>query len=214
RHRGPFTSNVAEAGGFVRSDPSLEAPDIQYHFGPGFFLGHGRRNPEGETGYTVGGLVLTPASRGTVQLASPDPYEKAIVDPRYFSDAEGADLRRSVWAFRLAQRIADADAFAPLNGGPYEPGRVLDTDDEIVPFLRASAETLYHPVGTCKMGVDRMAVVDPALRVHGVRGLRVADASIMPTIVRGNTNAPTVLIAEKAAEMILRPETAAQPALA
>ncbi len=209
RKRGPFTSNVAEAGGFVRSDPSLEAPDVQYHFGPGFFLEHGRRNPEGEPGYTVGGLVLTPASRGTVRLASPDGRQKPLIDPRYFSDSEGEDLRRSVWSFRLAQSIADADAFAEVNGGPYEPERVLTDDAEIVPFLRSSSETLYHPVGTCAMGTGPEAVLDPDLRVRGVRGLRVADASVMPTITRGNTNAPTIMIAEKAADLVLAAEPAA-----
>lgn len=203
RKRGPFTSNVAEAGGFVRSDPDLAAPDVQYHFGPGFFLEHGRRNPPGEAGYTVGGLVLTPASRGTVRLAGPGPREKPLVDPRYFSDAEGEDLRRSVWSFRLAQAIADAEPFAEVNGGPYEPERVLTDDAEIVPFLRSSSETLYHPVGTCAMGTDADAVVAPDLRVHGVRGLRVVDASVMPTITRGNTNAPTIMIAEKAADLVL-----------
>lgn len=207
RRKGPFTSNVAEAGGFVRSDEALDAPDVQYHFGPGFFLEHGRRNPEGQSGYTVGGLVLTPASRGTVRLASPDGHDTPLVDPRYFSDPDGADLRRSAWSLRLAQRLADADAFADVNGGPFEPGRVLDTDDEIIPYLRASSETLYHPVGTCAMGTDADAVVDPSLCVHGVRGLRVVDASIMPKITRGNTNAPTIMIAEKAADVILQSAT-------
>ena len=203
RRKGPFTSNVAEAGGFVRSDPALPAPDVQYHFGPGFFLGHGRRNPEGQTGYTVGGLVLTPESRGTVRLDGPDPETKPLIDPRYLSDPDGEDLRRSVWSFRLAQRLADADAFAEVNGGPYEPGRVLEADGEIIPFLRATSETLYHPVGTCAMGTGPNAVVDGDLRVRGVAGLRVADASVMPTIPRGNTNAPTIMIAEKAADLIL-----------
>jgi choline dehydrogenase len=203
RKKGPFTSNVAEAGGFVRSSPDLEAPDVQYHFGPGFFLEHGRRNPEGQTGYTVGGLVLTPKSRGTVRLDGPDPLSKPLVDPRYLSDSDGEDLRRTVWSFRLAQQLADADAFADVNGGPYEPGRVLEDDAEIVPFLRATSETLYHPVGTCAMGIGPDAVVDGDLRVHGVAGLRVVDASVMPVITRGNTNAPTIMIAEKAADLIL-----------
>ena len=211
RKRGPFTSNVAEAGGFVRSSPDLPAPDVQYHFGPGFFVEHGRRNPPGETGYTVGGLVLTPKSRGTVRLDGPDPEAKPLVDPRYLTDPDGDDLRRTVWSFRLAQRLADADAFADVNGGPYEPGRVLEDDAEIVPFVRATSETLYHPVGTCAMGTDPDAVVDGDLRVHGVAGLRVVDASVMPVITRGNTNAPTIMIAEKAADLILgsAPEDAA-----
>ena len=200
---GPFTSNVGEGGAFVRSSPELEAPDVQYHFAPGFFLSHGARSPVGQSGYTVAGLVLTPESRWTVRLGSPDPRDMPLVDPRYFSDAGGEDLRRSIWSLRLAQRLADADAFAEVNGGPYEPERVLESDAEIGPFLRAHSETLYHPVGTCRMGTDDGAVVDPALRVHGVAGLRVVDASVMPTIPRGNTNAPTIMIAEKAADLIL-----------
>ena len=203
RKTGPFTSNVGEGGAFVRSSPELDAPDVQYHFAPGFFLGHGSRNPPGGAGYTVAGLVMTPASRGTVRLGSPDPRAKPLVDPRYLSDPEGEDVRRSVWAFRLGQRIADAGAFADVNAGPYEPERVLADDAEIAPFLRAHSETLYHPVGTCRMGTDAAAVVDPELRVRGVAGLRVVDASVMPTVTRGNTNAPTIMIAEKAADLIL-----------
>ncbi|MDT0631636.1 GMC family oxidoreductase N-terminal domain-containing protein [Rubrivirga sp. S365] len=214
RKTGPFTSNVAEGGAFVRSSPDLEAPDVQYHFAPGFFLGHGTRNPPGESGYSVAGLVLTPASRGTVRLGSADPRAKPLIDPRYFSDEAGEDLRRSIWALRLGQQIADADAFADVNAGPYEPERVLTDDAEIGPFLRAHSETLYHPVGTCKMGTDDRAVVDPALRVRGVAGLRVVDASVMPTLTRGNTNAPTIMIAEKAADLILERAPAAAAAAA
>ena len=212
RKTGPFTSNVGEGGAFVRSDPSLDAPDVQYHFAPGFFLSHGARNPAGESGYSVAGLVMTPASRGTVRLGGPDPNAKPLVDPRYFSDPDGSDLRRSVWAFRLGQRIADADAFAAINEGPYEPERVLESDAEIEPFLRAHSETLYHPVGTCRMGTDAGAVVDPELRVRGLRGLRVVDASVMPTVTRGNTNAPTIMIAERAADLVLAAEPVAAPA--
>lgn len=204
---GPFTSNVAEAGGFVRSAPELEAPDVQFHFGPAFFLEHGRRNPPGLAGYSIGGLVLTPRSRGTVRLASPDPRDRPRVDPRYLSDPEGEDLRRSAWALRLAQRLADSPAFAPYNAGPYEPDRVLQDEEEIADFLRARSETLYHPVGTCRMGTDSGAVVDPRLRVRGARGLRVIDASVMPTITRGNTNAPTIMIAERGAELVLAHST-------
>ncbi|MEX2582829.1 MAG: GMC family oxidoreductase N-terminal domain-containing protein [Gemmatimonadota bacterium] len=202
RRTGPFTSNVAEAGGFIRSSPELEAPDIQYHFGPGFFLEHGRRNPRNEPGYSAGGLVLTPLSRGTVRLSSADPEEKPAVDPRYLSDPQGADMRRSIAAFRLAQRLLVAEAFAAHDAGPYEPERVLERDDEIAAFIRGHAETLYHPVGSCRMGTDALAVVDPELRVRGVDGVRVVDASVMPTITRGNTNAPTMMIAERAADLI------------
>lgn len=204
RRAGPLTSNIAEAGGFVRSSPELCAPDVQYHFGPGFFLEHGRRNPEDESGYSAGGLVLTPQSRGEVRLNTPDPHDPPRVDPRYLSDPEDSDLRRMVWAFRLTQRLLDAPAFAPFDAGPFEPERVLESEEEIVTFLRAHAETLYHPVGTCRMGTDAQAVVDPELRVRGVARLRVVDASVMPTIPRGNTNAPVIMIAEKAADLLRR----------
>ena len=198
---GPFSSNVGEAGGFVRSDETRVTPDVQYHFAPGFFLEHGFRNPKGRAGYSILGLVLDPASRGTVRLASADARDHAAVDPNYLSEED--DVRRSVWAFRLTQRLGEAAAFAAHRTGPFEPERHLDTDAEITAFLRAHAETLYHPVGTCAMGTGPAAVVDPELRVRGTAGLRVVDASVMPTIVSGNTNAPTIMIAEKAAEMIL-----------
>ena len=198
---GPFSSNVGEAGGFVRSDPARSTPDIQFHFAPGFFLEHGFRNPTGKAGYSMLGLVLDPASRGTVRLTSADARDHAAVDPNYL-DAED-DVRRSVWAFRLTQRLGEAAAFAAHRTAPFEPERHLETDAEITAFLRAHAETLYHPVGTCAMGGDATAVVDPELRVRGVDGLRVVDASVMPTIVSGNTNAPTVMIAERAADLIL-----------
>jgi choline dehydrogenase len=203
RDRGVFTSNVGEAGGFVRSEEGLEAPDLQYHFAPGFFLEHGFRNPEAKRGYTAGAVVLTPESRGRVRLTSANPKIPASIDPRYFSDPDGEDLRRAIEGFRIAQDLVDAPAFEDVNDGPYEPERVLEGDDEIADFLRERSETLYHPVGTCKMGQGEDAVVDETLRVHGLDGLRVVDASVMPTITRGNTNAPTLMIAEKAAAMIL-----------
>ncbi len=201
RKTGPFSSNVGEAGGFVRSDESRAAPDVQFHFAPGFFLEHGFRNPKGKAGYSILGLVLDPASRGTVRLASADAREHPAVDPNYFDDE--VDVRRSVWAFRLTQRLGEAAAFAAHRTGPFEPERHLGTDAEITAFLRAHSETLYHPVGTCAMGTGPDAVVDPDLRVHGLDALRVVDASVMPTITSGNTNAPTLMIAEKAADLIL-----------
>ena len=201
RKTGPFSSNVGEAGGFVRSDDSRAAPDVQFHFAPGFFLEHGFRNPKGKAGYSVLGLVLDPASRGTVRLKSADAREHPAVDPNYFDDED--DVRRSVWAFRLTQRLGEAAAFAAHRTGPFEPERHLETDAEITAFLRAHSETLYHPVGTCAMGAGPDAVVDPDLRVRGLDALRVVDASVMPTITSGNTNAPTLMIAEKAADLIL-----------
>lgn len=200
---GPFTSNVAEAGAFVRSDPGLEAPDLQYHFAPGFFLDHGRANPPKEAGYSAGAVLLTPDSRGTVRLGSADPRDNPLVDPRYYSDADGNDLARAVFGFRLAQKLLDADAFAEFNDGPYFPDKVYEDQDEIEAFVLETSETLYHPVGTCRMGSDDDAVVDSQLRVRGVENLRVADASVMPTITRGNTNAPTYMIAERCADFML-----------
>ena len=204
RKTGPFSSNVGEAGGFVRSDDSRAAPDVQYHFAPGFFLEHGFRNPKGQAGYSIFGLVLDPASRGTVRLTSPDPRDHAAVDPNYLAD-EG-DMARTIWAFRLAQRLGEAEAFASHRVGPFEPERHLETDQEIAAFVRGHAETLYHPVGTVAMGDG--GPLDARLRVRGTDGLRVVDASVMPTITSGNTNAPTIMIAERAADLILEPTTA------
>ena len=201
RKSGPFSSNVGEAGGFVRSSPERAAPDVQFHFAPGFFLEHGFRNPKGKAGYSVLGLVLDPASRGTVRLKSADAREHPAVDPNYLAD--DGDVARSVWAFRLSQRLGEAAAFGRHRVGPFEPERHLESDADITAFLRAHAETLYHPVGTCAMGAGDDSVLDPELRVRGVDALRVVDASVMPTIVGGNTNAPTMMIAERAADLVL-----------
>ncbi len=198
--KGPFTSNIGEAGGFVKSSPEEVAPDIQYHFGPCFFVEHGFRNPTKGNGYSIGGKVLVPKSRGTVSIASTNPKDKVIIDGNYLSDE--SDLHKSIWGYRLAQKMALSKAFRPFYKSLLEPSAPLDDDQAIEDFIREKAEILYHPVGTCKMGKDAMAVVDARLKVHGVEGLRVVDASVMPVITRGNTNAPTIMIAEKAADMI------------
>ena len=199
--KGPFASNIGEAGGFFRSTPDEPAPDSQIHFGPCYFLEHGFRNPKKGNGYSIGGKVLIPKSRGTVRLSSANPSDNPSIDHNYLADED--DLRKSILGYKVCQRIGMAEAFAPYRSGLFNPGRLLEDDKEIEDHIRATAETLYHPVGTCKMGQDEMAVVDAQLRVRGVERLRVADASIMPAITRGNTNAPTIMIAEKAAEMIL-----------
>ena len=197
--RGPLTSNVAEAGAFVRTRPELPFPDLQFHFAPVYFADHGFDVPAGD-GFTFGPTLLHPESRGWIGLRSPDPFAPPAIQPNYFS-AE-ADLQVLLDGLKLGRRLAQAQAFAPYRGAEVRPGPDVQTDDDLRAFIRQSAQTLYHPVGTCKMGSDPQSVVDAQLRVHGLDGLRVVDASIMPTVVGGNTNAPTIMIAEKAADMI------------
>jgi choline dehydrogenase len=199
---GPLTSNGGEAGGFVQIDPDAPAPELQFHLVPGWFEDHGFTEPtqyDGH-GFAFGGTVVRPESRGEVRLQSSDPYAPPLIDPNYF-DSE-RDLSGMVEGVKIARKIVNAKAFDDLRGPEYRPGPDVTTDDEIADALRQYSETLYHPVGTCKMGGDPMAVVDASLRVRGVEGLRVVDASIMPTITSGNTNAPTIMIAEKAADLI------------
>jgi choline dehydrogenase len=200
RKRGPLTSNVAEGGAFLRTDPDLPAPDLQVIFGVAFFANHGFDNPEGR-GFTLGAVLLQPESTGRITLRSADPREDPAIDPNYL-DAD-ADLAFMVDGLRRMREWGESDALAPYRGEEYLPGPDVTDDEGLAEAVREHAETLYHPVGTCKMGEDEMAVVDDRLRVHGVDGLRVVDASVMPRIVRGNTNAPTVMIAEKAADMVL-----------
>jgi len=196
--RGPLTSNVAEAGGFVRSRPVLPAPDLQFHFAPVLFANH-TMDTTGD-GFTIAPTLLTPVSRGRVALASADP----LAPPRIRTGqlAERHDLEVLIEGVRIARQIAACEPLAGFRKEEYLPGVEIDTPMAVEEFLRRRTELLYHPVGTCKMGVDAKAVVDPELRVHGLDSLRVVDASVMPIIVRGNTNAPTVMIAERAADLI------------
>ena len=199
RRGGPFSSNIAEAGGFVRTDPSEPAPDIQFHFGPAYFIDHGRFRPPGH-GYSIGPTLIRVASRGSLRLQSPDPEKAPLIDPNYLAVEE--DMQRMISGVRLAQRLGTTAAFAEHFAGYFLPNRRLEDTDELVDFIRQQVTTLYHPVGTCRMGSGPESVVDDRLRVHGLAGLRVVDASIMPEIVRGNTNAPAMVIAERAAEWI------------
>jgi choline dehydrogenase len=187
---GPLSSNIAECGGFVRVRD--ERPDLQFHVAPLFFLDHGFTKPEG-LGFTIGPTILRPKSRGSIELASKNPFAAPRIEPRYCS--EPADLELLVEGVKLAQRIAAGRALAPLLAGPYLP---KDAGD-LAAHVRAHVQTLYHPVGTCAMG----SVVDASLRVRGVEGLRVIDASVMPRITSGNTNAPTIMIAERGADLLL-----------
>ena len=206
--RGMLTSNVAEACAFVRTSPELPAADLELLFAPVPFMDHGFTKPSGH-GLTIGAVLLRPESTGTITLRSADPFAPPVIDPRYLSDADGHDLRVLVAGVRLARRVFDARAFADYVGAPIEPSDDVRSDVELERFIREQAETLYHPVGTCRMGVDDMAVVDPELRVRGVEGLRVVDASVMPVIVRGHTNAATIMIAERAAELMSASRVAA-----
>ncbi len=198
---GPFNSNVAEVGGFCKSTPDQAAPDIQFHFVPAFFIDHGFVKPKGN-GYSLGACILNPGSKGTVSLASSKPSVSPLIDPNYLSDSD--DLRRMLLGVRKAQEICMSKAFKPYFKSHHIPS-TFSTDDQIhTDAIHKLSHTLYHPAGTCKMGNDDMAVVNDKLMVHGVNNLRVVDASVMPNVTRGNTNAPTIMIAEKASEFIIQ----------
>jgi choline dehydrogenase-like flavoprotein len=196
---GPLTSNVAEAGGFVRTSTAGAFPDLQFHFGVGYFVEHGFRRIEGHA-FTFGPTLLHPHSRGEIRLRSSSPLDAPSIRANYLADSR--DMSVLLDGVKLARALAATKAFAPYRGAELHPGPEAKDDRALREHIARFTETLYHPVGTCKMGQDAAAVVDSELRVHGVEGLRVADASIMPEIVGGNTNAPTIMIAEKAAEMI------------
>jgi len=203
RRDGIGTSNVAEAGGFARTRVAPDARcDVQFHFVPALLDNHGRTRLEG-FGYTVHACALRPQSRGAIRLRSADPFADAAIHANYLGDAEGADLRTMIEGARLSRDILAQTAFVPYRGDEIFPGANAKSDADLEAFIRRKAETIYHPVGTCHMGNEDDAVVDPELRVRGIDGLRVIDASIMPTLVGGNTNAPTIMIAERAAELLL-----------
>jgi len=195
---GMITSNGAEGGGFLRRFPDSPAPDFQLHFVVGLLDNHVRRLHWGH-GYSCHVCLLRPKSVGTVSLGSADPVAAPVIDPRFFDHPD--DLDAMVDGFKLTRKIMDAPALAGIRSSEiYTAG--IESDDAIREELRNRTDGIYHPVGTCKMGIDAMAVVDPQLRVHGVSGLRIVDASIMPTLIGGNTSAPVMMIGEKAADMI------------
>ncbi|HVJ37147.1 MAG TPA: choline dehydrogenase [Stenotrophomonas sp.] len=203
--RGAGTSNIAEAGGFFRSPLAEDArADIQLHFVPAMLDDHGRHRLPGD-GYTLHACFLRPRSRGRLRLRSTDPLAAPAIDPAYLSDDEGFDLRMMLECARLSRRILAQPAFDSWRGKPIFPERDDLDDAGLIEFVRRKAETVYHPVGTCRMGADHdpRAVLDPQLRVRGVRGLRVVDASVMPTLPGGNTNAPVIMLAERAADLLL-----------
>ncbi|MGH3498587.1 MAG: GMC family oxidoreductase [Nocardioidaceae bacterium] len=198
--RGPLTSNIGEGGAFVRSRDDLEVPDLQVHVAPTGFYDNGLREPQGRM-FTAASTLVSVRSRGRLRLRSADPRWRPVIDAAYYEDQ--ADLDAMVVGLRLLADVAGEAPLAHYLSEPFLPVRLSGiTDAELTEHARQVTQTLYHPVGTCAMGSGELAVVDPDLRVRGVEGLRVVDASVMPEVVRGNTNAPTIMIAEKAADLI------------
>ena len=197
---GPATSVPLEVGGFLRTRPELDIPDIHITFVPGLNLETTRKG-QGQHGYLINFYPLRPRSRGTTHITNSDPATAPLIDPDYLSDP--ADLRCLRDGVRLARDIAEKPPLAQFNAGEISPTQDVTSDNEIDAWVRASANTIFHPVGTCRMGADDGSVVDASLRLRGLTGLRIADASVMPSIVGGNTSAPTIMIAERAADMML-----------
>lgn len=196
---GPFASNVFESVGFLKTLPDLDRPDVQFVFQPAARPRPTFPLPIGH-GYAISPVSLYPRSRGTVTLQSPDPHAAPAIDPALLSAAE--DIQPLIRAIKLARRILAAPNFARYHGIELAPGKALQSDEEIAQFIRASSYTVHHQVGTCRMGEHPDAVVDSQLRLRGLEGLRVVDASVMPRLIGGNTNAVVVMIAEKAADLI------------
>ncbi len=199
--KGMLASNAAEAGGFVYSRPGLERPDVQMTFMVG--MKDNPRTLPRRHGFVLHIAVLRPATRGQIELASADPAARPLLRPRFLEDR--ADVEVLIRGLKEARRILSMPAMKRYHGEELSPGRSVTTDEQLEAFIRANVATIYHPVGTCKMGPlrDPTAVVDSRLRVHGIDGLRVADASIMPNIIGGNTSAPSMMIGDRAAEFIL-----------
>ncbi|MGD1909337.1 MAG: GMC family oxidoreductase [Rivularia sp. (in: cyanobacteria)] len=197
--RGPLTSNIAEAGGFVKTAQNLNNINLQLHFIPGCLINHGFSNRK-EHGFTLCPTLLYPQSKGKITLRSKNPLQSPVIQPNYLANQE--DNNVLFHSVKICRQILQQKAFDTFRGEEIIPGSQIQTEVDIVNFIRDTAKSLYHPVGTCKMGNDDLSVVNSKLQVHGIKGLRVVDASIMPNIIGGNTNAPTIMIAEKAADLI------------
>lgn len=193
---GPFVSNIAEAGAFLRTQAQAKAPDLQFHFGPAFFSNHGFDREEGFF-FTIGPTLVAPQSRGFIALRSVDPEAAPLIQPRYLSEPEDLEVLQA--GVQIAREIAAQKAFDPYRGQPHAQQAGARTPAEIQAYIRRQAQTLYHPAGTCSMG----QVVDASLKVFGTENLYVVDASVMPGVVRGNTHVPTIMVAEKAADGLL-----------
>jgi choline dehydrogenase len=199
--KGPMTAAVCEAGAFVYSSDDVRSPDIQIHCLPAYVIDHGRMRRKGH-GITINTCNLRPHSIGTVKLRTGNPADHPLIDPNFCGDAEGYDWKVSMAGFRWGRRILESEAFKPFIKYEFMPGKKVETDDELRAYIRQWSKTDYHPVGSCKMGDDELAVVDQQLRVHGLEGLRVVDASVMPTLISGNTQAPSIMVGEKGSAII------------
>jgi choline dehydrogenase len=199
-HSGMLASNFLEAGAFVKSHPNEESPGLQLFFLMALPSDYPEAGSTNRHGITLTAYINRPESRGTVNLASSDPLDRPIIDFNYLSADD--DLRCAIKGVAWNLKILYAKAFDDIRGKEVAPGMPVRNDADLEVFVRRTASTTWHPAGTCKMGQDAMAVVDPQLQVYGIKGLRIVDASIMPTVVSGNTNAPTIMIAEKAADLI------------
>ncbi|MFN4184877.1 MAG: choline dehydrogenase [Hyphomonas sp.] len=210
---GAGADNFLQAGAFLSSRSGLSMPDIQLHLVNAIMMDHGNTGPE-KDGYTVHACQLRPESRGSVMLASADPFAHPAIDPNYLATEEDRRVMRQ--AVKMVRDVCGQNALKAYTGGEILPGASVKTDAEIDAFIREKGETIYHPVGTVAMGANETSPLDGELRVRGVDGLRVVDASVMPTLIGGNTNAPTIMVAEKAADMILGRAALAreEPALA
>jgi choline dehydrogenase len=196
---GPGSSPGFESMAFLKSRPELVAPDLQYYILHLMYEDHGRKIIN-EHGFMLYFNLQRPQSRGTVMIRSKNPLHHPAIQPNYLQEAD--DVRTLRDGVKIARDIIAQKAFDPYRGSEYGPGERAKTDAEIDAYVRRTAESICHPVGTCKMGQDSLAVVDDRLRVHGLSGLRVVDASVMPRVVSGNTNAPTIMIAERASDFI------------
>ncbi|MFT0695042.1 GMC family oxidoreductase [Acinetobacter bereziniae] len=196
--RGLLTTNFAECGGFIKSSAEQKVPNLQLHFVIALVDNHARTLHTGH-GISCHVCLLNPKSRGTIKISGPSIDDPILIDPNFYG--EESDLEEMVKGFKLTQTLMQSEAFKSMIKEDLFTANV-HTDEEIRQVLRDRSDTVYHPVGSCKMGVDEMAVVDPRLRVYGIQNLRVVDASIMPKVVNGNTNAPAIMIAEKAVDMI------------
>ena len=197
---GLFTSTIAEAGAFVKTNDDLEIPNIQFHYAPAMIVDHGRTLLWG-TGMSCHSCLLRPKSHGEVTLASADPFADPLIDPKFLSHPD--DVKDMIEGYKIMMKVLGSEPFSKYISDHSKRPIDINNDADIEKAMREGADTVYHPVGTCKMGNDEMSVVDSRLKVRKIQGLRVVDASIMPTIVGGNTNAPTIMIGEKASDMIL-----------
>ena len=198
---GPMTACVAEAGAFIRSSDDVVSPDIQIHCLPAYVIDHGRQRRKGH-GVTINTCHLRPRSVGSVSLRSSDPDDPPVIDPNFCGDPDGHDWRISIEGFRWGRRLLQTKALAPLIRYEQLPGKKVESDEEVREYIREWSKTDYHPVGSCSMGTGDSAVVDTQLRVRGLDRLRVIDASVMPRLISGNTQATSIMIGERGAAIM------------